>query len=56
VDYHQRNRKIKKNETQPVPPDEILNEEFFEPLGLMANALAKPIGMPAQPDHGDSEE
>ena len=31
---------------RPVPPGEILNEEFLKPLGLTANALAKAIGVP----------
>ena len=34
------------NEMRPVPPGEILNEEFLKPLGLTANALAKAIGVP----------
>ena len=37
---------MKKNGIRPVPPDEILDEEFLKPLGLTANALAKAIGMP----------
>ena len=32
---------------RPVPPGEILREEFLKPLGLTANALAKAIGVPA---------
>jgi antitoxin HigA-1 len=32
---------------RPVLPGEILSEEFLEPLGLTANALAKAIGVPA---------
>jgi plasmid maintenance system antidote protein VapI len=35
---------MKKNGMRPVPPVEILNEEFLKPLGLTANALAKAIG------------
>ena len=31
---------------RPVPPGEILNEEFLKPMGLTANALAKAIGVP----------
>ena len=31
---------------RPVPPGEILKEEFLKPLGLTANALAKAIGVP----------
>ena len=30
---------------RPVPPGEILSEEFLKPLGLTANALAKAIGV-----------
>jgi addiction module HigA family antidote len=37
---------MKKNEMRPVPPGEILNEEFLKPLGLTANALAKAIEVP----------
>lgn len=31
----------------PVTPGEILREEFMEPLGLSANALAKALHVPA---------
>ena len=31
---------------RPIPPGEILNEEFLKPLGLTANALAKAIRVP----------
>ena len=41
-----RGDKMKKNRRRPVPPGEILNEEFLKPLGLTANALAKAIGVP----------
>ena len=37
---------MKKNGMRPVPPGEILNEEFLKPLGLTANALANAIGGP----------
>ena len=37
---------MKKNRLRPVPPGEVLNEEFLKPLGLTANALAKAIGVP----------
>jgi len=37
---------VKKNGIRPVPPGEVLNEEFLKPLGLTANALAKAIGVP----------
>ena len=30
---------MKKNGMRPVPPGEVLNEEFLKPLGLTANAL-----------------
>ncbi|MCP9914862.1 HigA family addiction module antitoxin [Cyanobium sp. ATX 6F1] len=30
----------------PIPPGEILQEEFLVPMGLSANALAKAIGVP----------
>jgi plasmid maintenance system antidote protein VapI len=29
---------MKKNGMRPVPPGEVLNEEFLKPLGLTANA------------------
>ena len=38
---------MKKNGMRPIPPGEILNEEFLKPLGLTANALTKAIGLPA---------
>ena len=31
----------------PVHPGEVLGEEFLEPLGLSASALARQIGVPA---------
>ena len=37
---------MKKNGMRPVPPGEVLNEEFLKPLGLTANALAKAIRVP----------
>jgi len=46
VDYHRGFKKMKKNGMRPVPPGEILNEEFLKPLSLTANALAKAIGVP----------
>lgn len=36
-----------KNKMRPVPPGEILREEFLKPMGITANALAKAIGVPA---------
>lgn len=38
---------MKKNGMRPIPPGEILNDEFLKPLGLTANALTKAIGVPA---------
>ena len=37
---------MKMNGVRPVPPGEVLNDEFLKPLGLTANALAKAIGVP----------
>ena len=31
----------------PIPPGEILLEEFMRPLGLSVNALARDIDVPA---------
>lgn len=31
----------------PIPPGEILREEFMEPLGLSANRMARDIDVPA---------
>lgn len=31
---------------RPVPPGEILGEEFLKPLGLTASELARSIGVP----------
>jgi antitoxin HigA-1 len=38
---------MKKNGMRPIPPGEILKEEFLKPTGLTANVLAKAIGVPA---------
>jgi len=38
---------MKKNGMRPVPPGEILKEEFLKPLGMTPSALAKAIGVPA---------
>ena len=35
-----------KNGMRPVPPGEILKEEFMKPLGLSANALARALDVP----------
>ena len=37
---------MRKNGMRPVPPGEILKEEFLKPLGLTATALAKAIEVP----------
>jgi antitoxin HigA-1 len=37
---------MKKYGMRPVPPGEILNEEFLQPLRLTVNALAKAIRVP----------
>jgi antitoxin HigA-1 len=31
----------------PIPPGEVLREEFLAPLGLSARALARDLGVPA---------
>jgi addiction module HigA family antidote len=31
----------------PIPPGEILREEFMRPLGISTSALARDIGVPA---------
>lgn len=31
---------------EPIPPGEILSEEFMEPMGISINALARDIGVP----------
>lgn len=38
---------MRKKGMRPVPPGEILKEEFLKPLGMTAFALAKAIGVPA---------
>ena len=35
------------NKMRPIHPGEILREEFLEPLGLSANALAVALRVPA---------
>ncbi len=34
-------------EASPIPPGEILREEFLRPLGISINQLARGIGVPA---------
>ena len=36
-----------KNGMRPIPPGEILKEEFLKPLGLSPTALARALGVPA---------
>jgi len=36
-----------KNKMRPIPPGEILREDYLKPYGLTANALAQAIGVPA---------
>jgi len=36
-----------KNGMRPIHPGEILKEEYLEPLGMSANALAKALKVPA---------
>jgi addiction module HigA family antidote len=38
---------MKQNGMRPVPPGEILKEEFLKPLGMTPFALAKAIEVPA---------
>jgi addiction module HigA family antidote len=38
---------MRKNGMRPVPPSEILKEEFLKPFGMTAGALAKAVGVPA---------
>ena len=39
------------NAMRPIHPGEILREEFMQPLGLSANALAISLGVPATRIH-----
>ena len=32
---------------EPIPPGEILHEEFLRPLGISINRLARDLGVPA---------
>ena len=38
---------MKPNRMRPIHPGEILREEFLEPLGLTANAVALALRVPA---------
>jgi addiction module HigA family antidote len=35
-----------RNQLEPIPPGEILMEEFMRPLGLSVNALARALSVP----------
>jgi addiction module HigA family antidote len=37
---------MKTNKLSPIPPGEILREEFMKPHGLSQNALARALGVP----------
>jgi plasmid maintenance system antidote protein VapI len=37
---------MRKNGMRPVPPGGILSEEFWKPLDITSNALAKAISVP----------
>ena len=38
---------MKRKQLDPIPPGEILREEFMRPLGISATALARDIAVPA---------
>jgi antitoxin HigA-1 len=38
---------MRKKELDPIPPGEILREEFMRPLGISITALARDIAVPA---------
>jgi addiction module HigA family antidote len=38
---------MRKNGMRPVPPGEVLKEEFLKPMGMSANALAQALGVPS---------
>ncbi len=37
-----------KSKLNPIPPGELLSEEFLKPMGISQYRLAKEIGVPAQ--------
>ncbi len=37
---------MSRKQLDPIPPGEILREEFMRPLGLTVTALARDIGVP----------
>jgi addiction module HigA family antidote len=38
---------MKKKQLEPIPPGEILREEFMRPMGITVSALARDIAVPA---------
>jgi addiction module HigA family antidote len=38
---------MRRKQLDPIPPGEILREEFMRPLGISISALARDIGVPA---------
>jgi addiction module HigA family antidote len=38
---------MSRKKLDPIPPGEILREEFMRPLGITVSALARDIGVPA---------
>ena len=38
---------MSRKQLAPIPPGEILREEFMRPLGISASALARDIAVPA---------
>jgi addiction module HigA family antidote len=38
---------MSRKQLEPIPPGEILKEEFMRPLGITVTALARDIGVPA---------
>ena len=38
---------MNRKQLDPIPPGEILREEFMRPLGISVTALARDIGVPA---------
>ena len=38
---------MSRKQLDPIPPGEILREEFMRPLGITVSALARDIGVPA---------
>jgi addiction module HigA family antidote len=43
-----KNMKKEKELLDPIPPGEILREEFMKPLGLSANQLARDLDVPPE--------